>query len=130
MAETGRVLIVDDLPFMRGQLRAIAEAEGFTVAGEAVNGRDGVRKFVVLEPDIVLLDITMPVLDGISALRKILAYDPDARVIMCSALDEEELIQRALHIGARDYIVKPFLPQRVATALLRTIGSRSPGLGV
>lgn len=125
-----KVLIVDDLPFMRDLLRSTLEKGGFELAGEASNGRDGVRQFVLLEPDLVLLDITMPVMDGITALRKILAYDPDAKVVMCSALNEEGLIRRALQIGAMDYVVKPFLAQRVVNALLRASGSTEPGLGV
>lgn len=125
-----RVLIIDDLPFMRSLLVKTCEESGFTVAGQAVNGRDGVRQYVLLEPDLVLLDITMPVMDGITALRKILAYDPEARIVMCSALNEENLIRRAIQIGARDYVVKPFLPQRVKNALLRAQDSQVPGLGV
>ena len=125
-----RVLIIDDLPFMRSLLVKTCEESGFAVAGQAVNGRDGVRQYVLLEPDLVLLDITMPVMDGITALRKILAYDPEARIVMCSALNEENLIRRAIQIGARDYVVKPFLPQRVKNALLRAQDSQVPGLGV
>ncbi len=126
---TQSVLIIDDLPFMRKMLRGIAETSGFTVAGEASNGKEGVKQYVLLEPNLVLLDITMPVMDGITALRKILAYDPEARVVMCSALSEEGLIQRALQIGARDYVVKPFLPQRVSNALFRALDNGAPGLG-
>lgn len=125
-----RVLIIDDLPFMRSLLVKTCEESGFEVAGQAVNGRDGVRQYVLLEPDLVLLDITMPVMDGITALRKMLAYDPEARIVMCSALNEENLIRRAIQIGARDYVVKPFLPQRVKNALLRAQDSQAPGLGV
>jgi two-component system chemotaxis response regulator CheY len=125
-----RILIIDDLPFMRSLLVKTCEESGFEVAGQAVNGRDGVRQYVLLEPDLVLLDITMPVMDGITALRKILAYDPEARIVMCSALNEENLIRRAIQIGARDYVVKPFLPQRVKNALLRAQDSQVPGLGV
>lgn len=124
------VLIVDDLPFMRSLLVKTCEEGGFLVAGQAVNGRDGVRQYVLLEPDLVLLDITMPVMDGITALRKMLAYDPEARIVMCSALNEENLIRRALQIGAKEYVVKPFLPQRVKNALLRAQDSQVPGLGV
>jgi len=124
------VLIIDDLPFMRSLLVKTCEESGFLVAGQAVNGRDGVRQYVLLEPDLVLLDITMPVMDGITALRKMLAYDPEARIVMCSALNEENLIRRALQIGAKEYVVKPFLPQRVKNALLRAQDSQVPGLGV
>jgi two-component system chemotaxis response regulator CheY len=129
-AEKSRVLIIDDLPFMRNLLSQICRDGGFEVIAEAANGRDGVRQYVLTEPTLVLLDITMPVMDGITALRKILAYDPEARVVMCSALNEEGLIRRALQIGARDYVVKPFLPQRVKNALLRAMDSELPGLGV
>jgi len=128
--DKSQVLIIDDLPFMRKLLSQICHAGGFEVIAEAANGRDGVRQYVLTEPTLVLLDITMPVMDGITALRKILAYDPEARVVMCSALNEEGLIRRALQIGARDYVVKPFLPQRVKNALLRAMDSELPGLGV
>lgn len=128
--DKSQVLIIDDLPFMRKLLSQICHDGGFEVIAEAANGRDGVRQYVLTEPTLVLLDITMPVMDGITALRKILAYDPEARVVMCSALNEEGLIRRALQIGARDYVVKPFLPQRVKNALLRAMDSELPGLGV
>lgn len=103
---------------------------GFELIGTASNGREGVRSYVMLEPDFVLLDITMPIMDGLTALKKILAYDPAARVIMCSTLSEESLIIKALQIGAQDYIVKPFHPQRIIAALERTGGATGPGLGV
>ncbi|KGE70742.1 response regulator [Spirochaeta lutea] len=124
------VLIIDDLGFMRDLMAKAAESGGFAIAGTASNGREGVRSYVMLEPDLVLLDITMPVMDGITALKKILAYDPAARVVMCSTLSEESLIIRALQIGARDYIVKPFRPQRVVSALERARGKTGPGLGL
>lgn len=114
---TVRVLVVDDLDFMRGLLREILEAEGFVVCGEARNGAEAVQAFTRLKPDVVLLDITMPVMDGIAALRKIRQQAPDAVVVMCTAISEETMMLRAIELGARDYIVKPFRPPRVVRAL-------------
>ena len=115
--ETARVLIVDDLPFMRTVLRDALKQGGFSVAGEAVNGLDGLRAYLRLKPDAVLLDIAMPVMDGITALKKLVERDPTATVVMCSALGEQEMIIRAIRLGARDFIVKPFAPERVISAL-------------
>src|SRR5262249_54396990 len=112
-----RVLLVDDLEFMRAVLREILEQEGFVVCGEAHNGREALVKYEQLAPDIVLLDITMPEMDGLTALRKLLAGSPDARVVMCSAINEQAMILKAIGLGARDYIVKPFRPARVLRAL-------------
>lgn len=111
------VLIVDDLPFMRTAVREILEDAGFFVAAEAENGKEGVDFFHRMNPDVVLLDITMPVLDGIEALREIMALDSDAKVIMCSALGQQEYIIKAIQNGARDFIVKPFRPERIISAV-------------
>jgi len=119
---TVRVLIVDDLSFMRAMLRDILEADGFVVCAESKNGREALSAFEELRPDIVLLDITMPEMDGITALRKIMAQWPDACVVMCSAIGEQKMIMQAIRLGARDYVVKPFRPQRVLKALKRAVG--------
>ena len=112
-----RVLIVDDLPFMREVIRDILLEADFRIVGEAQNGRDGVISFMKRKPDIVLLDIAMPVMDGITALRRIMSYDPSARVVMCSALGEEEMIIRAIQLGAKDFVVKPFQAERIISAV-------------
>ena len=120
--DMARVLVVDDLLFMRLMLRDILDQHGFELAGEARNGHEAVAQFQALQPDVVLLDITMPHLDGISALKQILALDPAAKVVMCSAISEHATILKAVQIGARDYIVKPFRAERVVSALNRTLG--------
>jgi two-component system chemotaxis response regulator CheY len=112
-----RVLIIDDLPFMRAAIKDVLEGADMEVAGEAENGKDGIFRYMQTQPDIVLLDIVMPVMDGITALRKLIRQDPAARIIMCSALGEQELIVRAIQHGARDFIVKPFQPQRIVSAI-------------
>jgi two-component system chemotaxis response regulator CheY len=112
-----RILIVDDLSFMRNAIREIIESQGFEVAGEAENGELGVRRYRETRPDVVLMDITMPVLDGIESLRRIIEIDEGARVVMCSALGQQEYIIRAIQFGARDFIVKPFRPERIISAV-------------
>ncbi len=119
---TIRVLIVDDLAFMRQLLKEILVSEGFVVCGEARNGKEAVVLFGRLKPDVVLLDITMPEMDGISALTRIRSHAPDALVIMCSAISEQTMIIRAIELGAKDYVVKPFRPMRVLKALRRAVG--------
>ncbi len=112
-----RILIVDDLSFMRTAIREIIEASGFGVAGEAENGAEGIILYRERRPDVVLMDITMPIMDGIESLKRIVDYDPRARVIMCSALGQQEYIIRAIQYGARDFIVKPFRPERIVSAV-------------
>lgn len=116
-----RVLVVDDLPMMRQALRDVIEEAGFVVAGEAIDGNQGLVAYMEHKPDVVLLDIVMPKLDGIAALKQLVRIDPDARVIMCSALGEQALIFRAIQLGARDFIVKPFRPQRVVESIRRAL---------
>lgn len=112
-----RILIVDDLSFMRNAIREIVESQGFEVAAEAENGQVGVERYRETRPDVVLMDITMPVLDGIESLRRILALDEGAKVVMCSALGQQEYIIRAIQFGAKDFIVKPFRPERIVSAV-------------
>jgi two-component system chemotaxis response regulator CheY len=121
-----RVLIIDDLPFMRAAIRAALEEAGMEVAAEAENGRDGIFLYMQTRPDIVLLDIVMPVMDGITALQKLIRQYPEARIIMCSALGEQALIVRAIQLGARDFIVKPFQPHRIVSAIGKVIKNSSP----
>jgi len=116
------LLIVDDLSFMRSAIREIAEEAGFTVIAEAENGWEGYRKYGELRPDVVLMDITMPVMDGLKSLKKIRNEDPQARVVMCSALGQQEYILKAIQWGARDFIVKPFRPERIVSAVKKAAG--------
>jgi two-component system, chemotaxis family, chemotaxis protein CheY len=115
------VLIVDDLAFIKIVLRDIVEKAGFRVVGEASNGEQAISMYQDTRPDVVLMDITMPGMDGITALKKIREIDPEARVIICSALGQQRLIVQAIQLGAKDFIVKPFQPQRVIGALKKAL---------
>jgi two-component system chemotaxis response regulator CheY len=115
------VLIVDDLTFIKMVLRDLVEKAGFRVVGEASDGEEALRMYADKRPDIVLLDITMPKMDGLTALKKLLALDPSARVIMCSALGQQRLILEAIQLGAKDFIVKPFRPERVIGAIKKVL---------
>ena len=111
------ILIVDDLSFMRMIQKEILTERGYTVAGEASDGYEAVEKFKALRPDLVLLDITMPNMNGLEAMRKIFSIDPKARVIMCSALGQESKVLESIKAGAKDFVVKPFQPDRVLDAV-------------
>jgi two-component system chemotaxis response regulator CheY len=115
------VLIVDDLTFIKIVLRDIIEKAGFRVVGEASNGEQAIALYQDTRPDVVLMDITMPGMDGLTALKKIREIDPAARVIICSALGQQRLIVQAIQLGAKDFIVKPFQPQRVISALKKAL---------
>ena len=107
------MLIVDDSMFIAKQLGQIFTSEGFEVAGTAADGAQGVAKYQELRPDLVTMDITMPVMDGVSALEKILEFDKEARVIMVSALGKEDVVKKSLLMGAKSYIVKPLDRKKV-----------------
>jgi two-component system chemotaxis response regulator CheY len=115
------VMIVDDLAFIKIVLRDILEKAGFRVVGEASNGDEAIRVYLDKRPDVVLMDITMPGMDGLTALKKIREHDPKARVIICSALGQQRLIVQAIQLGAKDFIVKPFQPQRIISALKKAL---------
>jgi len=117
-----RVLIVDDALFMRRMIRDIFSREGFEVVGEAENGAEAVRLHRDLKPDLTTMDIVMPVLDGLSALREVVRMDPRANVIMVSALGQESLIAEAIEAGAREFIVKPFQASRVLKVVQSALG--------
>ncbi len=120
---TARVLIVDDALFMRTMLRNIFVESGFEVVGEAGNGSEAVERFRQLAPDLTTMDIVMPEKNGIEALKQIVALDPKARVVMCSALGQESLIIEALDAGARDFIVKPFKPAKVVEVAQKVLAA-------
>lgn len=103
-----RVLIVDDATFMRTVLKTLLTKNGFEVVGEAENGRQAVVKYTELKPDIVTMDITMPEMDGLNAVKEIKKIHPEAKIIMCSAMGQSALVVEAIHAGAKDFIVKPF----------------------
>ena len=115
------VLIADDLTFIKIVLRDILEKSGFRVVAEASTGDEAIARYLDTRPDVVLMDITMPGMDGLTALRKIRELDPAARIIICSAIGQQRLIFQALEMGAKDYIVKPFQPQRVISALKKAL---------
>lgn len=111
-----RILVVDDAAFMRMRLAGILQENGYQVL-EAANGQEAVDRYFAEQPDLVLMDITMPVMDGITAIENIRSRDPDARVIVCSAMGQQSMVIRAVKAGAKDFIVKPFQPERVMEAV-------------
>jgi len=115
------ILIADDLQFIKLVLRDLVEKAGFRVVGEASNGEEVVELYQDKRPDVVLMDITMPKMDGLTALKKILETDPGANIIMCSALGQQTLIVQALQMGAKDFIVKPFRPERVIGSIKKIL---------
>lgn len=117
-----RVLIVDDAAFMRMMVKDILSKNGYDVVGEAANGLQAIEKYQELRPDITTMDITMPEMDGISAVKEIKKLDPNAKVIMCSAMGQQAMVIEAIQSGARDFIVKPFQPDRVLEAIRKAVG--------
>lgn len=103
-----KVLIVDDADFMRMAIRLILEKNGFEVIGEAKNGMESIEKYKELKPDIVTMDITMPEMSGVDALKMIIKHDPAAKVVMLSAMGQEEFVRESIVCGAKSFIVKPF----------------------
>lgn len=125
-----RVLVVDDLPFMRKAVREAIESAHMQCVGEASNGREALTLYQSVTPDVVVLDITMPKMDGIEALERLMSLDPRACVVMCSAIDEEAMIIRAIQLGAKDFVVKPFRPSRVTSAVRKAAAkSNRPSVG-
>ena len=116
------ILVVDDAAFMRMMLKDILTKAGYTVCGEATNGAEALDKYKELSPDLVTLDITMPEVDGIQALKNIRAYDSNARVVMCSAMGQQAMVIESIQAGAKDFIVKPFQADRVKEAIKKVIG--------
>lgn len=112
-----KVLIVDDAAFMRMAIKNILEKNGFEVVGEAENGSVGYKKYMELKPDVVTMDVTMPEMDGIEALKKIKANDSKAKVIMITAMGQEPMVKEAILSGAKGFIVKPFKDETVLSAL-------------
>lgn len=117
-----RVLIVDDAAFMRMMIKDILVKNGFEVVGEAPNGLKAVELYKKEKPDVVTMDITMPDMDGIQAVKAIKEFDPTARVIMCSAMGQQSMVMDAIRAGARDFIVKPFQADRVLEAVRKALG--------
>ncbi len=116
------VLIVDDTAFMRKLLRNILLSAGFNVVGEAENGKQAVELYKKLKPDLVTLDIVMPEMNGIEALKQIRSIDPNAKIIMCTAVGQEQMVKAAIKLGAKGYIVKPFQAPKVIEEAKRVLG--------
>lgn len=108
-----KVLVVDDAIFMRKMIAEILVENGMDVIGEADNGSSAVERYKQLKPDLVTMDIIMPEMNGIDAVRQIVAFDSKARIVMCSALGQQALVQEAITAGAKDFLIKPFNPSRV-----------------
>jgi two-component system chemotaxis response regulator CheY len=115
--DMARILVVDDAAFMRRMVSDVLTSGGHEVVGEAADGNEAVERYKELRPDVMTLDITMPEKDGLTALRELIAIDPGATVVMCSALGQESKVLEAVKAGAKDFIAKPFEPQRVLTAI-------------
>ena len=116
------ILICDDAAFMRMMIKDILTKNGYNVAGEAENGMKAVEKYNEVKPDLVLMDITMPEMDGIQALKKIKEADSSALVIMCSAMGQQAMVIESIQAGAKDFIVKPFQADRVIEAVKKVVG--------
>lgn len=116
-----RIMVVDDAAFMRMTLKKMLEAHGHEMVAEAENGLDAIKKFMEVKPDITLLDITMPEMNGVQALEGIKKVDPDARVIMVSAMGQQSMVAQAIQFGAKDFIVKPFEESRLLAAVDRVL---------
>ena len=116
-----RVLVVDDAAFMRKMVRDALTNGGHEVVGEGATGAEAVTLYQELNPELTTLDITMPEKDGLQALKDIIALDPDARIIMCSALGQEGKVLEAVKAGAKDFVVKPFKPDRILDAAAKAV---------
>ena len=116
------ILLVDDAAFMRMMLKDILVKNGYEVLGEAENGLKAVEKYKELNPDLVIMDITMPEMDGIEAVKEIKKINPYAAVIMCSAMGQQSMVIEAIQSGAKDFIVKPFQADRIIEAVRKVIG--------
>ena len=118
-----KILLVDDSAFMRKMIKDTLSKNGYTDIFEAVDGADAVEKYGEVGPDLVIMDITMPNMDGLEALKAIRAKDGNANVVMCSAMGQESMVMDAVRSGAKDFIVKPFKPDRVLKTVTNILGN-------
>ena len=116
------VLVCDDAIFMRTMITDILSQAGYDIVGEAESGTQAVQRYRDLRPDLVTMDIVMPDMGGIEAVREIVKHDPDAKILMCSAMGQQALVVEAIQAGAKDFVVKPFQPSRVLEAVQRVLG--------
>jgi two-component system chemotaxis response regulator CheY len=118
-----KVLVVDDAKFMRTLVKDALTPVGHSIVGEAENGNEAIEKYFQLQPDVVTMDITMRERDGLSAAEEILSREPKARIVMVTALGQEELVAKAVKIGVKDFVVKPFPPERLQKAVEKALSS-------
>lgn len=123
MIDMGRILIVDDTLFMRTLLKNILFSGGHDIVGEAGDGDEAIAKYQELKPDLVTMDVVMPKVNGIEALKGIKTLDPNAKVIMCTAVGQEQMVKLAIKTGAKGYIVKPFQAPKVLEEIKNVLGS-------
>ena len=116
-----KILIVDDASFMRMMIKDILSRNGFEVVGEAENGVQAIDRYKELNPDLVTMDITMPEMDGITAVKEIKKVSPQAKIVMCSAMGQQAVVIESIQAGAKDFIVKPFQPSRVIEAISKVL---------
>jgi two-component system chemotaxis response regulator CheY len=116
-----RVLIVDDAVVMRMMIKGILSKNGYDVVGEAQNGVEAVEKYKALSPDLVTMDMVMPEMDGISAVKQIVASDPDAKIIMCTSMGQQALVVEAIQAGAKSFITKPFQPPKILETIEKVL---------
>ncbi|MFZ3172501.1 MAG: response regulator [Carboxydocellales bacterium] len=116
-----KILIVDDAAFMRLRVAKLLTENGYEVL-EAGDGQEGVEQYKNNKPDMVLMDITMPIMDGITAVQEIKKHDPNAVVVMCSALGQQTMVMNSVKAGAKDFIVKPYQPEKILETIKRFIG--------
>ena len=119
---SNKILIVDDASFMRMMIKDILSKNGFEIAGEAENGAKAIEKYKETKPDLVIMDITMPEVDGIQAVKEIKKIDPNSKIVMCSAMGQQAMVIEAIQAGAKDFIVKPFQADRVIEAVRKVLG--------
>ncbi len=120
---TKRVLIVDDAVVMRMMIKGILSKNGYEIVGEAQNGVEAVEKYRALTPDLVTMDMVMPEMDGISAVREIVANHPDARIIMCTSMGQQALVVEAIQAGAKSFITKPFQPPKILETVEKVLAA-------
>jgi len=117
-----KILVVDDASFMRMMMKDILQKGGHEVVGEAENGKVAIQRYQELKPDLVTMDITMPEMEGIEAVRQIRSLDAGAKIVMCSAMGQQGMVVEAIQAGAKDFVVKPFQGERVLQALSKALG--------
>lgn len=117
-----KVLIVDDAAALRADMKAMIMGMGCEVVAEACNGQEAVQAYKLYQPDLVTMDVTMPQMDGITAARSILALDPAAKIVMCSAMGQQKIVLDAIHAGAKEFIVRPFDRRRAIESIMNVLG--------